>query len=248
MWDPRASTAQVSSHDLPERVYRTAITGNTLVVALASRLFRLYDVRNLGAGPTQERESSLKFMTRSLACMATGQGFATGSVEGRIAVEYFDPSPEAQAQKYAFKCHRATVDDVDHVWPVNALVFHPMYATSGPVFQKCSYLDRTHRYNTFASAGSDGTLSLWDHSLKKRLRQYPKYNGGISTLDFNSDGSRLAIGVGDTWDDGVEPSAGTVTPSILVRMAGDEAKVCTCLFSIVSACLRSFKPKGWSGP
>ena len=54
-------------------------------------------------------------------------GYATASVEGRIAVEYFDPSPEAQEKKYAFKCHRQTIDDVDHVWPVNALAFHPVY-------------------------------------------------------------------------------------------------------------------------
>lgn len=47
-------------------------------------------------------------------------------MEGRIAVEYFDPSPEAQDKKYAFKCHRQTVDDVDHVWPVNSLAFHPV--------------------------------------------------------------------------------------------------------------------------
>lgn len=53
-------------------------------------------------------------------------GYATGSVEGRIAVEYFDPSPQAQEKKYAFKCHRQTIDDVDHVWPVNALAFHPV--------------------------------------------------------------------------------------------------------------------------
>ena len=53
-------------------------------------------------------------------------GYATGSVEGRIAVEYFDPSPQAQEKKYAFKCHRQTIEDVDHVWPVNALAFHPV--------------------------------------------------------------------------------------------------------------------------
>ena len=52
-------------------------------------------------------------------------GYATASVEGRIAVEYFDPSKEAQELKYAFKCHRAVIDGADHVWPVNSLVFHP---------------------------------------------------------------------------------------------------------------------------
>lgn len=54
-------------------------------------------------------------------------GFAVGSIEGRVAVEYFDPSPEAQVKKYAFKCHRKAVDGVDHVWAVNSLAFHPVY-------------------------------------------------------------------------------------------------------------------------
>lgn len=53
-------------------------------------------------------------------------GYATASVEGRIAVEYVDPAPEIQDKKYAFKCHRQTIDDVDHVWAVNALAFHPV--------------------------------------------------------------------------------------------------------------------------
>jgi hypothetical protein len=53
-------------------------------------------------------------------------GYAAASIEGRVAVEYFDPSPAAQAMKYAFKCHRQTVNGVDHVWPVNALAFHPV--------------------------------------------------------------------------------------------------------------------------
>lgn len=117
----------------------------TLVVAMASRLFNIYDIRKMDTA-AQTRESSLKFMTRALACMVDGQGqsffftlltltpsrspgflgYATASVEGRIAVEYFDPSPEAQEKKYAFKCHRQTINDVDHVWPVNALAFHPV--------------------------------------------------------------------------------------------------------------------------
>lgn len=121
------------------------LVNHTLVVAMASRLFNIYDIRKMDT-PTQQRESSLKFMTRSIACMSDGQGtcsfvslfdtfmlksvdsgFATASVEGRIAVEYFDPSPAAQEKKYAFKCHRQTIDDVDHVWPVNSLAFHPMW-------------------------------------------------------------------------------------------------------------------------
>ena len=133
-------------------------------------------------------------------------GYATASVEGRIAVEYFDPSSEAQEKKYAFKCHRQTIDDVDHVWPVNALAFHPIY-------------------NTFASAGSDGTVSIWDHQVKKRLRQY-KYKTAIPSIAFNCDGTRLAVAVSYTWDEGEEGYKNAERPAVFVRKVGDEIKVC----------------------
>lgn len=72
-WDPRAADAQQASYNLRERAYAIDIHENTLVVAMASRLFDIYDVRKM-TSPAQTRESSLKFMTRSLACMADGRG------------------------------------------------------------------------------------------------------------------------------------------------------------------------------
>ncbi|ETW77741.1 hypothetical protein HETIRDRAFT_435775 [Heterobasidion irregulare TC 32-1] len=214
-WDPRASTPQVASHEQPERVYFMDLVGNHLVVAMASRLFHIFDIRKMEK-PEQTRESSLKFMTRALACMSDGQGYATASVEGRIAVEYFDPSSEAQDKKYAFKCHRQTIEDVDHVWPVNSLAFHPT----------CAGLS----YNTFASAGSDGTVSIWDHKVKKRLRQYPRYHSPISSIAFNCDGTKLATGVSYTWDSGEEGQKTAERPSVYIRSLGEEVK-----------------PKGWTG-
>ena len=75
-WDPRAATAQQSSHQLPERVYFMDTVGHRLVLALASRLFHIFDVRKMDT-PEQTRESSLKFLTRALACMSDGQGSVT---------------------------------------------------------------------------------------------------------------------------------------------------------------------------
>lgn len=113
----------------------------------------------------------------------------------------------------------------------------------------------TRRYNTFASAGSDGTVSVWDHKVKKRLRQYPKFPTGmffvllfthfltplltfaqyitaVSAVAFNCDGTKLGIASSYTWDEG---EAGLRTqpagvPWVGVRQCGDEVK-----------------PKGWSG-
>ena len=74
-WDPRASNPQQSSHDLPERVYNMDLVNHILVVAMASRLFHIYDIRKMDS-PAQIRESMLKFMTRALACMPDGQGIS----------------------------------------------------------------------------------------------------------------------------------------------------------------------------
>lgn len=204
---------------------------------MASRLFHIYDIRKMDT-VAQERESSLKYMTRSLACVPDGQGqlvlqkrrnfltplsgYATASVEGRIAVEYFDSSPASQEKKYAFKCHRQTIKDVDHVWPVNCLAFHPTY-------------------NTFASAGSDGTVSIWDHKVKKRLKQYPKYPGPVASVAFNCDGTKIAVGVSYTWDEGEKGmKAQNVTPWIGVKRVGDEVKV--RLLSLHHSLSDSFPP------
>lgn len=49
------------------------------------------------------------------------------SIEGRVAVEYFDPSPEVQKTKYAFKCHRIKEAGLEMIYPVNAIAFHSVY-------------------------------------------------------------------------------------------------------------------------
>ena len=85
----------------------------------------------------QKRESSLKFQTRCLSCFPNKQGYVLSSIEGRVAVEYLDPSPEVQKRKYAFKCHRNKDSGVEYIYPVNAISFHK-------------------EYNTFATGGSDG--------------------------------------------------------------------------------------------
>ncbi|KAF8907800.1 WD40-repeat-containing domain protein [Mucidula mucida] len=203
-WDPRAQSAHQSTEKMPERVYNMDLVGNMLVVAMASRLVRIYDTRKMDT-VLHERDSSLKYLTRSLACMTDGQGYAMASTEGRIAVEYFDPSPAMQEKKYAFKCHRQTIDGVDHVWPVNALAFHPIH-------------------NTFASAGSDGIVSIWDHKVKKRLRQYSKFSNPVSSIAFNCDGTSMAIATCYTWDDGEAGMRTAERPAITIKKLGDEVK------------------------
>lgn len=207
------STSNLVLPNLPSKVYSLDTSENKLVVAMGNRKIWIWDLRKLNevvqkvnefhlnnshAGsvgehglvpppPLQERESSLKFMTRSIKCMPNGQGYTSTSIEGRVAVEFFDPSPEIQSKKYAFKCHRQTIEKVDTIYPVNALAFHP-------------------QFGTFATGGGDSMVSIWDSAAKKRLRQLPKYPASISSLAFNCDGTKLAIGCSLIEEEGTVPT------------------------------------------
>ena len=187
------------------------MTPTKLVVAMASRTVHIYDLKALSllssqnvastsenttnvleVEPWQRRSSSLKFMTRAVACMPDDSGYASSSIEGRVGVEWFDPSPASQARKYAFKCHRQpSPEGIDIVYPVNALAFHPIHGT-------------------FASGGGDGFVALWDAVAKRRIRQWQRFPASVAALAFSGDGKYLVVGVSPGFEDGKEIGEGAV--------------------------------------
>lgn len=198
---------------LPNKPFSLSLTDTKLVVAMAARALHIYTLTDLasdsaaqGIEPWQRRESSLKFMTRAVACMPNDAGYASSSIEGRVAVEWFDPSPDSQSRKYAFKCHRQTSPEgIDVVYPVNALTFHPVHGT-------------------FASGGGDGFVALWDGVAKRRIRQYQKYHSSVSALSFNGNGRYLAVAISPGFEDGKE-GVGEGVIGVFIRELGEgEAK------------------------
>jgi len=215
--DPTKEPTKIT---LPAKPHSLSITASKLVVAMSSRLLHIYQLsstlllasQSSGSSslePWQKRESSLKFMTRAVACMPNDDGYASSSIEGRVAVEWFDPSPESQARKYAFKCHRQPDpegDGTDIVYPVNALAFHP-------------------QFGTFASGGGDGVVALWDAVAKRRIRQYQKYPHSVAAVSFSSDGKYLAVGVCPGFENGQEDYSGEGNTKVYIRELGEnEAK------------------------
>ena len=105
-WDPRAppDAGAAAAVECPGKVYAMALCGaDTLVVGTSERHVQLFDVRKLGHGGgsgrdamLQQRESSLKHQTRIIRAFPDGAGFATGSTEGRIAIDFLDPNPAVQ--------------------------------------------------------------------------------------------------------------------------------------------------------
>lgn len=194
VWDPHSQNADAlkATLTMPGKVFAMDVSPPSaslpaqLIVAMSERVVHVYNTSKLRDAlngpnadsfePEQRRESSLKFMLRDVKSTPDGTGYVTSSVEGRVAVEFLDPSEGAQAQKYAFKCHRKEVDGVDVVYPIHAVAFHPMYGT-------------------FATCGGDAHCALWDPVAKKRIRQYA-LPSPVSTASFSADGSVLVIASG----------------------------------------------------
>jgi len=172
VWDPRSSTS-VGVYYTNDQVFTMSQKDEVLVVGTGGRKIIAWDLRNMQSH-LQKRDSLLKYQSRCVRIFPDKQGFVLSSIEGRVAVEYFDPNPEIQKKKYAFKCHRVKDQGVECIHPVNAMSFH-------------------QEYNTFATGGSDGYVNVWDGFNKKRLCQFRKYPCGVSSLSFSSSGSLLAI-------------------------------------------------------
>ncbi|RKL15755.1 hypothetical protein BFJ68_g5522 [Fusarium oxysporum] len=208
--DPSSTPIRVS---LPGKPHALAASPTKIVVAMAGRVINIYDLKTIvdlfatGSSdlqPWQQRESSLRYLTRAVSCMPNDAGYATSSIEGRVAVEWFEDTAESQARKYAFKCHRQAAPDGDGdiVYPVNALAFHPVHGT-------------------FASGGGDGTAALWDAEAKRRLKQYQKFPNSVAALAFSSDGRYLAVGVCPGFETGQEDYSGAGQTSVLIRELGE---------------------------
>lgn len=177
LWDLRTSSSSskpIASLELPGKAFSMDVDAehNRLVVATAGRRNVVIDLKktsNITPEMVLDRESSLKFQTRTIRFFPDGRGVALGSVEGRVGVEYFDEllPNNNDNKRYAFKCHRVN----DTVYPVNCIAFHPRFT------------------NTFATGGCDGSVVLWDGGNKKKVSWMIWWVGGW----MNDTPTRMAV-------------------------------------------------------
>jgi len=175
-WDGRQQNP-IFSTNLPERAYSMDFRFPYCVVGTAERHVITYDIRN----PSNEYkhiQSPLKYQTRCLALFAEADGFAIGSIEGRVALQYFEDSNASK--NFAFKCHREGND----IFAVNVIAFN--------------------RFGTFATAGSDGIFHFWDKDNRTRLKPFLKCAQPISAGCFNYDGTIFSYAVSYDWSKGHE--------------------------------------------
>ncbi|CAN0441178.1 unnamed protein product [Ectocarpus sp. 12 AP-2014] len=194
--------------------------GAMMVVATADRKICVYNLGSWGAnGPAPQTmtDSPLRYQTRCVSIFPDQQGFAVGSIEGRVGIEYF--SEQAAKQQlasgykpattygntklsFAFKCHRVTGTQ-SSVYSVNSIAFH--------------------KYGTFATAGSDGNFHFWDKDSRQRLKAYDLKQGNtISVCKFSPDGGLFGYAMSYDWSQGIEHANPQATNNIFVHAVADD--------------------------
>ncbi|KAI7898471.1 WD40-repeat-containing domain protein [Cokeromyces recurvatus] len=195
-WDLRSPTP-VGTVQLPERCYAMDANGPLMVVGTAEKHVCIFDLNN----PTvifKQLASPLKWQTRVVSCFSDSKGFAIGSIEGRVGIQYVEDKDASK--NFSFKCHR---DDAKNVYAVNDISFHPVHGT-------------------FSTCGADGTVSFWDKDSKQRLKPFPKSNGQIACTAFNRNGSIFAYAVSYDWSKGYKQALPSNTNKIYLHAVRDE--------------------------
>ncbi|KAL9648970.1 hypothetical protein ABK040_008350 [Willaertia magna] len=180
-WDLRQTNGQaVGTVQQKDKIYDLNVVNYMAVVALANKEVLIYDLRK-PSEVFKQCVSPLREQTRCIACFPDASGFAIGSIEGRVGINYLPET--AQRKNFAFKCHR----EGQNVFSINAISFHPLY-------------------HTFSTSGADGTFHFWDHVSKQRLHQFKKLGNDLSIVStgFSGDGNIFAYAASYDWSKGHE--------------------------------------------
>ena len=124
------------------------VDNERMVIATSRNKVRLFELPLRPKDKGTEVESGLKYQARKVKLTPQGDGYVCSSLDGRVAVEYL----EDESRKFAFRCHRLNLVDTSMVFPVNALSFRP-------------------NSNVLYTGGSDGSVSCWNLTSRKKVEQ-----------------------------------------------------------------------------
>lgn len=204
-WDLRTPNP-VATVTLPERVYSMDSLYPLMVVGTAERHIEVFDLNNPST-PYKSLLSPLKWQTRCVSVCQPSQinGFAVGSVEGRVAFQYIDEKDHGN--NFSFRCHRkdTTPNSKDQamVFAVNDISFHPIQGT-------------------FSTAGSDGSFHFWDKDARSRLKSFDPAPGPITATSFSHTGSMFAYAVSYDWHKGHTGMTPTHPNKLMLHAVKDE--------------------------
>ncbi|KAG8098240.1 hypothetical protein GUJ93_ZPchr0013g36173 [Zizania palustris] len=142
------------------------------ILAAVEREIYMYDMRNL-TGSVKAKYTPVEYHIRSLHSSPEWNGYAAGSVDGAVAVNYFDQGTDGD-MGYVFRCHPKSRDGRSSLVPINSTTIHP-----------CE--------KTFVTGDNEGWAIAWDAQSKKKLREFPIYPGSVASIAYNHNGQLFAV-------------------------------------------------------
>lgn len=188
-WDLRQANP-IGTIQLPDKCYCSDTHGPMAIVSGANNFIKVY---NLDQQPQEMKtiESPLKFQHRCVSIFLDKNknptGFALGSIEGRVAIQYVETTNPKD--NFTFKCHRsqpAAPSQAQDIYAVNDIAFHPIF-------------------QTLATCGSDGKFSFWDKDARTKLKT-PDLTGDqpITCCAIDARGKMFAYAHSYDWHKGHE--------------------------------------------
>jgi len=215
-WDFR-SQSPCFQLDFQKKIQTMSMTGPLLVVGFGDRMISYFNLNKLGGTnfvPEATFESHLRYQTRRIATFNEADGYAIGSIEGRVAIKYidFNKTPDINSETksmnnpndFAFRCHRSG-ENMTEVYPVHDIAFNPVYGT-------------------FCTGGGDGSWIIWDKDSRSRLKQgYHTSKAPITAVDYSFNGDLLAYASGYDWGKGIAYES-SYSPKLSIHYCPDSDK------------------------
>eukprot|EP00754_Rhynchopus_humris_P005442 Rhum_TRINITY_DN12716_c0_g1::Rhum_TRINITY_DN12716_c0_g1_i2::g.53964::m.53964/K14298/RAE1, GLE2; mRNA export factor len=184
MWDCKSPTpGKVIDCGAP--VVDLDVVDNVLTIATARQIivYDLGQMREMKRSPPH----AIKEQLRCIANIPNKTGYVTASIESRACVMYFQQ--RTGQEDFSFRCHKeaGVAGQPDNLFSVNAVSFHPT--------------------GTFATAGSNGVVSIWNAQDRKKISNIisskdPQGRNTISAGKFDSYGSMYGYASSYDWTKG----------------------------------------------
>lgn len=182
-WDMHMEKASLCSISLDAEVDSMSVSEFNLTVAIGASV-HLYDLRNFDK-PVQSKEAFNGVHIRCVSSIPDAEGFAVGSVDGRVALDISYPSSSNDI-RYIFRCHPKSKDGRHYLASVNDIAFSPLVS------------------GAFVTGDNEGYVTIWDAGSKRRLVELPRYPNSVASLSYNHMGQLLAVASSHTYQEANE--------------------------------------------
>ncbi|CAJ1931979.1 unnamed protein product [Sphenostylis stenocarpa] len=184
LWDMHMENASSCLRNLDAEVDSMSVCGFNLIISIGASV-HVYDLRNFDK-PVQSKEAFNGTHLRCVSSIPSAEGFAAGSVDGRVSLQITYPSSSNDIG-YIFRCSPKSKDGGRHYSvSVNDIAFSPLVC------------------GAFATGDNEGYVSIWDAGSKRRLVELPKYPNSVASLSYNHVGQLLAVASSHTYQEASE--------------------------------------------